>query len=321
MSLEENKKSILQKVIILNITIVIVEIIAGIYSSSMALIADAFHNLGDVLALAISFIAIVYGAKKATESMTFGFIKAEVMAAFINSLFLIITMIFILAESVNRFFEPSQIDAPIIIFTSIIALLINAYSTFLLNQNNIEHHHNHSHDEHEHSCEHDGHHHHGHHHHEDMNMKSAYLHMLGDAVISLSVAVGGIIIYFFGINMIDTVLSIIFSGYILKETFPILKKSFLSLMDSNSDDIKKVEKLILENNNILSLHDLHLYRPNSNSCYGSVHIVFKENLLLEDVELVIEEIRRKLNLHNITHFIIQPESRKYHLNINECCSH
>lgn len=310
MDLEKNKKNILQKVIALNISLVIAEIIAGIYSGSMALVADAFHNLGDVLALIISLIAIIYGAKKASDSMTFGFVKAEIMAAFVNSLFLIITMLFILLESINRFFQPSEINAPIIIFTSIIALIINAYSTILLKQNNIEHAHNHSHDEHEHE-----------HHHEDMNIKSAYLHMLGDAIISLSVAIGGVIIYFFGINFIDTILSIIFSIYILKETFSILKKSFLSLMDSNSDDLKKVEKLILENNSVLSIHDLHLYRPNSSNCFGSVHIVFKENLLLEDVEIVIEEIRKKIRIYNITHFVIQPESKKYHLDNIECCSH
>jgi cobalt-zinc-cadmium efflux system protein len=304
------EKNILQKVIVLNISLVIAEIIAGIYSGSMALVADAFHNLGDVLALIISLIAIIYGAKKASDSMTFGFVKAEIMAAFVNSLFLIITMLFILLESISRFFQPSEINAPIIIFTSIIALIINAYSTILLKQNNIEHAHNHSHDEHEHE-----------HHHEDMNIKSAYLHMLGDAIISLSVAIGGVIIYFFGINFIDTILSVIFSIYILKETFPILKKSFLSLMDSNSDDLKKVEKLILENNSVLSIHDLHLYRPNSSNCFGSVHIVFKENLLLEDVETVIEEIRKKIKIYNITHFVIQPESKKYHLDNIECCSH
>ena len=310
MNLEKNKKNILQKVIALNISLVIAEIIAGIYSGSMALVADAFHNLGDVFALIISLIAIIYGAKKASDSMTFGFVKAEIMAAFVNSLFLIITMLFILLESISRFFQPSEINAPIIIFTSIIALIINAYSTILLKQNNIEHAHNHSHDEHEHE-----------HHHEDMNIKSAYLHMLGDAIISLSVAIGGVIIYFFGINFIDTILSVIFSIYILKETFPILKKSFLSLMDSNSDDLKKVEKLILENNSVLSIHDLHLYRPNSSNCFGSVHIVFKENLLLEDVEIVIEEIRKKIRIYNITHFVIQPESKKYHLDNIECCSH
>ena len=158
MTKNSDKKSTLQKVIVLNITLVIAEIIAGIYSGSMALIADAFHNLGDVLALFISLIAIIYGAKKASESMTFGYIKAEIMAAFINSLFLIITMIFILVESINRFLNPTDINAPIVIFASLIALFINAYSTILLKQNNIEHHHDQDEEEH-------------HHEHEDMNIK------------------------------------------------------------------------------------------------------------------------------------------------------
>ena len=301
-----DKKSTLQKVISLNISLVIAEIIAGIYSGSMALIADAFHNLGDVLALFISLIAIVYGAKKASESMTFGYIKAEIMAAFINSLFLIITMIFILIESVNRFLNPTEINAPIVIFVSLIALFINAYSTILLKQNNIEHHHDHDEEEHH------------HHEHEDMNIKSAYLHMLGDAVISLSVAVGGVIIYFFGIVAIDSVLSFLFSIYIIKETFPILKKSFYSLMDSNIDDLKQIKNLIINSDShILSIHDLHLYRPNSSECYGSVHIVLNENLTLLEIETILENIRFILSKNEITHFIIQPESIKY--NNNENC--
>ena len=301
-----DKKQTLQKVIALNISLVIAEIIAGIYSGSMALIADAFHNLGDVLALFISLIAIIYGAKKASESMTFGYIKAEIMAAFINSLFLIITMIFILIESVNRFLNPTEINAPIVIFVSLIALFINAYSTILLKQNNIEHHHDHDEEEHH------------HHEHEDMNIKSAYLHMLGDAVISLSVAVGGVIIYFFGIVAIDSVLSVLFSIYIIKETFPILKKSFYSLMDSNIDDLKQIENLIINSDShILSIHDLHLYRPNSSECYGSVHIVLNENLTLLEIETILENIRFILSKNEITHFIIQPESIKY--NNNENC--
>ncbi|PRM92260.1 cation transporter [Arcobacter cryaerophilus gv. occultus] len=304
-----DKKNTLQKVIALNISLVIAEIIAGIYSGSMALIADAFHNLGDVLALFISLIAIIYGAKKASESMTFGYVKAEIMAAFINSLFLIITMIFILVESINRFLNPTDINAPIVIFASLIALFINAYSTILLKQNNIEH--NHEHDENEHN-----------HKHEDMNIKSAYLHMLGDAVISLSVAVGGVIIYFFGIVAIDSVLSVIFSLYIIKETFPLLKKSFYSLMDSNIDDLKQIENLIINSNShISSIHDLHLYRPNSNECYGSVHIVLNENLSLIEIESISENIRLELKEKGINHFIIQPESIKYHHDNIDCLIH
>jgi len=303
------KESVLKKVILLNIMLVIAEIIAGIYSGSMALIADAFHNLGDVLALFISLVAIVFGAKKATDSMTFGYIKAEMMAAFINSIFLVATMIFILSESIGRIFNPNDIDAPIVIAASLIALAINGFSTWLLSQNKIEHHHHDDDDEHYHE------------HHEDMNIKSAYLHMLGDAVISFSVAVGGAIIYLFGVVVVDSILSVIFSIYIVKETFPVLKKSFYSLMDSNIDDIKEIESLILSSSEVLSVHDLHLYRPNSNEYYGSAHVVLRDDLLLSQVEIVLEGIRAMLCKKGVTHFVIQPESLKYDLKSTCCFTH
>ncbi len=287
------KQQILTRVIFLNIILVIAEIIAGIYSQSMALLADAFHNLGDVLALFISLIAIVYGAKKSNDTMTFGYIKAEMMAAFINSMFLIVTMIFILFESITRFFEPTKIDAPIVIFASLIALIVNGFSAWLLSKNHLNHNHEHK----------------------DLNVTSAYLHMFGDAVISLSVVVGGLIIYFFDIVMIDTILSIIFSIYIIKESLGVLKESFLSLMDSNGDNLNEIKELIINNENkILSLHDLHLYRPNSKEIYGSVHIVFNDDLKLSEIEFIIENIRNRLYQKGITHFIIQPESQKY----NKC---
>ncbi|MDD2697319.1 MAG: cation diffusion facilitator family transporter [Arcobacteraceae bacterium] len=304
-----DNKYILQKVIFLNIILVIAEIGAGIFSGSMALIADAFHNLGDVLALVISLVAIIYGAKEATKQMTFGYIKAEMMAAFVNSLFLIITMIFIFLESINRFFEPNSIDAPIVIFTSLIALVINGYSSYLLSEKGVSHHHHHD--------EEDSH----HHHHQDLNISSAYLHMLGDAIISLSVVVGGIVIYFFGIVAIDTILSSLFSIYIIKETYPLLKKSFISLMDGNSVDLEAVTALILEVPEVHSIHDLHIYNPNSKEVYGSIHIVFSDNLDLKTIEHIIENIRKKLLLIGISHFVIQPESVKYHSTSNQCENH
>ncbi len=292
-----DKKTTIIRVIFLNITLIISEIVAGIYSGSMALIADAFHNLGDVLALFITLVAIIYGAKKATETMTFGYIRAESMAAFINSIFLFITMIFIFIESVDRFFNPLNINAPMVIFTSLIALFVNGFSTWLLSRKGIEHDH------------------------EDMNIKSAYFHMLGDAFVSLSVVIGGIIMYFYGFNKIDSLLSMIFSIYVMAITFPILKNSFLSLMDSNDHDIENIKKLILQSSEILSIHDLHLYRPNSKESYGSVHIILKNDLLLSEIEKVIEDIRERACKKGITHFIVQPESTNYHLDDISCHTH
>ena len=287
--MQRDKKQTLQKVILLNIVLVIAEIGAGILSGSMALIADAFHNLGDVLALFIALIAIIYGAKEVSSKMTFGYIKAEMMAAFVNSLFLVITMFFILFESLTRLYEPRAIDAPIVIIASLIALLVNGYSTYLLRQNGVKDHHHH-----------------------DLNMYSAYLHMLGDAVISLSVAIGGVLIYFFGVVSIDTILSILFSIYIIKETLPILKRSFFALMDSSGGvDLEEIENILLQKQMIHSVHDLHIYTPNSKEVYGSAHIVLCQNLSLEEIEKVLEELRVELAKIGIKHFIMQPETLKY----------
>ncbi len=303
---ENEKQKILKQVIFLNISLVVAEISAGVYSGSMALLADALHNLGDVLALIISLVALIYGAKKATDSMTFGYIKAEMMAAFLNALFLVVTMLFILAESLHRLFVPNEINAPIVIAASMIALFINAFSTWLLSQKSLEHHHH----------EHDNHH---HHHHEDMNIKAAYLHMLSDAALSLSVVVGGVVIYFFDIVLIDTLLSLLFSIYIIKETLPLLRRSFFALMDANEDDIKEIEQLILVSSEVASVHDLHLYRPNSRECYGSAHIVLREDLCLSHIETILETVRERLSKAGITHFVLQPESIKYNLKTG-CCS-
>lgn len=293
----QSKKQILQKVIFLNIVLVVAEIGAGIFSGSMALIADAFHNLGDVLALFISLVAIIFGAKEVSSKMTFGYIKAEMMAAFVNSLFLVITMLFILFESLTRLYEPHPIDAPIVIIASLIALFVNGYSTYLLRHNGVEHHHHH--DDH-------------HHEHEDLNMRSAYLHMLGDAMISLSVAIAGVFIYFFGIVSIDTILSILFSIYIIKETLPLLKRSFFALMDSSGGvDVEAIENILLQKKMISSVHDLHIYTPSSKGIYGSAHIVLCENFSLAEIERLLEEIRGDLAKIGIKHFIMQPETQKY----------
>ncbi|MDY0121255.1 MAG: cation diffusion facilitator family transporter [Sulfurimonas sp.] len=307
--MEKSKKQTLQKVILLNIVLVIAEIGAGIFSGSMALIADAFHNLGDVLALFISLVAIIFGAKEVSSKMTFGYIKAEMMAAFVNSLFLVITMLFILFESLTRLYEPHPIDAPIVIIASLLALFVNGYSTYLLRHNGVEHHHHHDHEDH-------------HHEHEDLNMRSAYLHMLGDAVISLSVAIGGVLIYFFGIISIDTILSILFSIYIIKETFPLLKRSFFALMDSSGGvDVEAIETILLQKEMVSSVHDLHIYTPSSKGIYGSVHLVLCDNFSLVEIEGLLEEIRADLAKIGIKHFIMQPETQKYLDAKQGCKSH
>jgi len=144
--------------------------------------------------------------------MTFGFLKAESMAGFVNSLILMITLIFIIYEATLRLIHPEEVKGLFAIIFRFIVFIVNLVSALIL-----KHHHHHEEDD--------------HHHHEDINIAAAYIHLLSDTLLSLSVVIGGIFIYLFQISIIDTILSLIFSIYIFKEIFPILKKSYTESAD------------------------------------------------------------------------------------------
>lgn len=294
-------------IIIVNTIIIISEIIFGILSNSFALIADALHNAGDVLAVVVTYLALVLGTKTTTFRQTFGYLRAEMMAAFVNTLFLYVTMIYMIYEAVNRFFNPEIIDPIYMIIVGFIAVIANGISAYILNNIGVsscshDHDHNHSH-EHNHSHTND----------EDANIRSAYLHMLSDALISVAVVIAGIFIYFFEVYFIDSILTVLFSIYILFHSYPLLKKSFLSLMDINIIDIsqEKIELIIKENDNVIEYNDLHIYKPSSKHNFISFHLVLKDmNMDLEKIEKITNNIEHNLNHLGFNHVLIQVDSVK-----------
>jgi len=289
-------------IILFNCLIIISEIIFGIISNSFALIADALHNTGDVIAIVITYIALRLSVYKTNFKYTFGFIKAEMMAAFVNTLFLFLTMFYMIYEAINRVFEPEIIEPIYMIVVGLIAVVANGISAYILNNMGVEHHH------HE-----DGttHHHHHDSSHGDANIRSAYLHMLSDALISVGVVVAGIFIYYFKIYYIDSILTIIFSIYILRHSYPLLKKSFLSLMDINTTSIseEKLEEIIKYDNSIVEYHDLHIYAPSSKHNFISFHIVLDNNTTtLADIQNITKEIKHKLEHQGFNHILIQVDT-------------
>lgn len=285
-------------IILFNMIIIFSEILFGIISNSFALIADALHNTGDVIAVVITLIALKVAKKSTDFQFTFGFIKAEMMAAFINTSFLFLTMIYLLYESFLRLFEPQVIDPVYMIIVGMIAVVANGISAYILHSMEVGYHHHHSRE-----------------HHNDANIYSAYLHMLADAMVSVAVVVAGVFIYLFQIYFIDSVLTIVFSGYILVHSYPLLKKSFYALMDSNTMDISKeqLDAIILENTeSVLQYNDLHIYSPNSKENYISFHLIFHdENTPLSLCETINETIRAKLKQIGFTHILIQNNTQKF----------
>ena len=193
-----------------------------------------------------------------------------------------------------------------------IAIIANGLSAYILLNLGVAHEHEHEH-EHEHDEKHKS--------DKDANVASAYLHMLGDALISIAVVVAGIFIYLFEIYSIDSILTLCFSAYILSHTYPLLKTSFMSLMDMNVTHIKKdtLEAIILNQKHIIKYHDLHIYKPNSNKSYISLHIMLDDtHLTLDQIETITNQLREQLKKLGFTHILIQVESQNIGLHCDPC---
>jgi cobalt-zinc-cadmium efflux system protein len=284
-----SKNSKFWLIIVLNVIIVFAEIFYGLLSNSISLITDALHNFGDIVAVVISFVASIFARKSPTVKRSFGYLRAEMMATFVNSFMLIAVMLFVLYESLFSLLSPDKIvDGGVMIIVATIALFANGISAYLLLIMNREE---------------KG---------DNLNIRSAYLHFLADSLLSLSVILGGIVIYFLQIYFIDKLLSIIFSIYIVYSSFPLLRKSFYSLMDiEHSVDIGKIEKEILKIEGVKSLHDVHILQPSQKHTFFYGHLVVDNALSLSEIDFIIDEIEAVLKGFDVTHSVVQPESAKH----------
>lgn len=289
-------------IIIVNIVIIVSEISFGLISNSFALIADALHNTGDVLAVIVTYLALKLGSRSATFKQTFGYIRAEMMAAFVNTLFLYITMLYMIYEAIHRFFTPEVIDPLYMIIVGSIAVVANGISAYILNTLGVDScGHNHEHEEHHYDSK-------------DANIHSAYLHMLSDALISVAVVIAGVFIYYFKIYYIDSILTVFFSFYILMHSFPLLKKSFLSLMDMNITTLNKdkLDKIILNDTHVNQYHDLHIHKPSSKHTFISYHLVLNDTTLtLDKIESIVQSQKTELKKLGVNHSVIQVDSEQW----------
>jgi len=279
-------------IILLNVIIVLAEIFYGLVSNSTALIADAVHNLSDILAIVITFVALYFSHKSPSKQNTLGYIRAEMMATFNNSLFLIVIMFYVMYESINGLmnFDEVIVDGGVMMIVATIALIANSWSAYLLHQVGVHHSHEHG--------------------KENINIKSAYLHFLADSLLSVAVVIGGALIYFFEIFYIDKILALIFALYIIGSTLPLLRDSFYSLMDiRHSIDIDQIEAFILKFAEVDQLHDVHIVEPSPRHSFFYAHLVLNRDLTLKEIEHLNSAIEQGLKRFGINHSVIQPETQ------------
>ena len=269
--------------IFLNILITLSQIIGGLISGSLALISDAVHNLSDVFSLIISYGAnILSNKKKQTQYQTFGYKRAEIIAAFINSASLIVIAVFLAIEAIKRLSEPQEIMTEIVIWLALVAIVGNGISVLLLKKDASH----------------------------NINMRAAYLHLFSDFLTSVAVLAGGILMKYYGIYWLDAILTIMISVYLLFMGWKIFVDSLKILMlfapkDINIDDIQK-EILVIDE--IENIHHVHVWHLNDKDIHFEAHIEFKEDIRLSEFDRICKEVEKILeDKFNIRHANLQPE--------------
>ncbi|BEP28543.1 cation diffusion facilitator family transporter [Helicovermis profundi] len=270
-------------VTVLNATITIAEIIGGILSGSLALLSDAVHNLSDTIAIALSYVANRISKRPNDEKKTYGYKRAEILAAFINSSVLFALSIILIFEAFNRWKNPETINGNLMIIVAFIGLVANFVSMYLLEKDS----------------------------HGNLNIKSSYLHLLGDTISSVGVLGGGLLIKYFGIVFVDPLITILISLYILRETWHIIKKTIDILMQSSADLSYETIKIDIENiEKVKNLHHVHSWMSNEKTIHFEAHIDL-EDMMLSEVELIYEKVNHILiDKYSVDHITIQAEVDK-----------
>ncbi|WP_299533630.1 cation diffusion facilitator family transporter [Ulvibacterium sp.] len=271
--------------IFLNVLITVSQVIGGLVSGSLALLSDALHNFSDVMSLVISYIANVLSKKEASTNKTFGYKRAEIIAAFVNSAALIIVAIVLIKEAIERFLSPQDIESDLVIWLSLLGIAANGFSVFLLKGTTSN----------------------------NMNMKSAYLHLLTDMMASIAVLIGGLLMKFYRVYWVDTALTLAIALYLIYMGYDLLKNStrVLMLFTPHTIQVQKIVETIKRIKPVRNVHHVHIWQLNEEEVHLEAHIDFKEDIKLSEFDIILERIEEEMyHKYGINHVNIQPEFGK-----------
>ena len=281
---EENAKK-LTFALILTSTFLVIEVIAGFLTQSLALLSDAAHMFTDAAALAIALVAIKIGKLPADNKRTFGYQRFEILAALFNASMLFIVAMYILYEAYQRFSTPAEIQSTGMMIVAIIGLIINLISMRILFSSSQD----------------------------SLNVRGAYLEVLSDAVGSIGVILGAVVIYFTGWMWVDTLIAVLIGFWVLPRTWVLLKQSINILLEGVPEeiDIEKLRNDLLSLKGVESIHQLKVWAITSKNIHLTVHLFAPHanwNMLYrEAMEVLSHE-------HGITEMTLQIED-------DECVAH
>jgi cobalt-zinc-cadmium efflux system protein len=271
--------------IILNVVITIAQVIGGIISGSLALLSDALHNFSDVLSLIFSFVAHKLSRRKASLDQTFGLKRAELIAAFVNASTLIIVAFILIYGAIERLINPHEIESELVIWLALLGIIVNGGSVLLLKKDADK----------------------------NLNMKSAYLHLLTDMMASVAVLVGGLLMNFYGWFWVDSLMTILIAIYLIIVGVDLLKKATKMLMLFTPDEIN-IKELVREVHKIKGvnkLHHIHVWHLNEDELHLEAHLDCSDDIKMSAFNDLLHKIEKVLlEKFGINHINIQPEFKK-----------
>lgn len=283
--IEGNKKGL---AIALSITfgIMFLEFFGGLFTNSLALLSDSGHMLSDVSALVLSLVAVWFATKPASSKRTYGFHRFEILAALFNGIALFVIAGFIMKEAIGRFSEPPEVQSSVMILIALVGLLANLASAYaLVKKGDVKN---------------------------NVNMRSAYLHVLSDALGSVGAVIAGLLIYLFDWYVADPIISVVVSLLILKSAWSVITHTVHILMEGTPKNINQTELMqALEKiEGVINVHDLHIWTITSNLDSLSCHITIEDDkdgmaILQKAIHIVEEDF-------TIHHSTIQIENLKIH---------
>lgn len=268
--------------IVLNFTISIAEVIGGIFANSLSLLSDALHNLSDAFALFIAWVANKISQKKSNENKTFGYKRVEILAALLNAIILIVISIYLFFEAYSRLLNPEEIKGGIMLIVAFIGLGANVGAIFLIQKDARK----------------------------NLNIKAAYLHLLGDTISSVAVIIGGVLIYYYDIYWIDPLITFLIGIYILKETWHILREAVDILMQSapRNVNIRDIKDQLVKIQGIDNIHHIHVWNLNEKQTNFECHIDLNSDLKVSETSKIKEKVVKLLHDEfDIDHVTIQFE--------------
>ncbi|MFQ3854310.1 CDF family zinc efflux transporter CzrB [Staphylococcus sp. 2S1] len=290
-----NKKILLISFLIIGI-FMIVEIIGGFVSNSLALLSDGLHMFSDTISLGVALLAFIYAERHANRHKTFGYKRFEILVALFNGVTLFVIGIIIIVEAIGRFFNPQEVQSTEMFIISVTGLIVNLIVAYLMFKGGDTSH--------------------------NINMRGAFLHVLGDLLGSVGAIIVAVLIWSFNLTIADPIASIIVSVLIIRSSRGITKSSLNILMEGTPSDVNlnQVFSMITKEEQIKNIHDCHIWTISNEMNALSCHAVVPNTMTIEEGEVLLNRLEHKLEHLNIQHMTIQLETTDHLHDNNILCS-